>query len=224
MIGSATSLESLPAAAAFERGGASGGLRLEASGLTPTTEITTSKRSEFLPHSPFLPLFITLSVVAVVAAARGDILVVGFIADILVNISIPGRREGFQITFPKYWGKERHVRRHFQFNVRTKKAQKILLFGASVKGCCRRQQHARLQCTTVHTQQGIWEHKTTTTSPLLLGRGGGGRGRHRSFSRLCYLSRRQFRNSGAVPQNRLCEIGLNPESEMSMLGSLDAQI
>ena len=163
-------------------------------------------------------------VAVAVAAARGDILVVGFIADILVNISIPGRREGFQITFPKYWGKERHVRRHFQFNVRTKKAKKILLFGASVKGCCRRQQHARLQCTTVHNKGSGNIKQRQQARCCSLGRGGGGRGRHRSFSRLCYPSRRQFRNSGAVPQNRLCEIGLNPESEMSMLGSLDAQI
>ena len=42
---------------------------------------------------------VAVAVAAAHARGRGDILVVGFIADILVNISIPGRREGFQITF-----------------------------------------------------------------------------------------------------------------------------
>ena len=161
---------------------------------------------------------------AVVGAARGDISL-----SVLLRISwstSPFREEERDFKSPSLsiGGKNGMCEGTFNSTSVQIRQKKILLFGASVKGCCRRQQHARLQCTTVHNKGSGNIKQRQQARCCSLGRGGGGRGRHRSFSRLCYLSRRQFRNSGAVPQNRLCEIGLNPESEMSMLGSLDAQI
>ena len=194
-------------------------MRLEASGLTPTTEITTSKRSEFLPHSPFLPLFITLW-----WRSRSRPPVATSSLSVLLRISwstSPFREEERDFKSPSLsiGGKNGMCEGTFNSTSVQRRQKNSTVW---------RIREGMLPATTARrpsAQQGIWEHKTTTTtSPLLLGRGGGGRGRHRPFSRLCYLSRRQFRNSGAVPQNRLCEIGLNPESEMSMLGSLDAQI
>ena len=164
--------------------------RLE--GFRTPTEITTSKRSEFLPHSPFLPLFITLWWRSRPPGATSSL-------SVLLRISwstSPFREDwrDFKSRSLSIGGEgARHVRSYLQFNVLNKMKAKKSTFWRVREGM--------LPATTARrpsAQQGIWEHKTTTTSPLLLGRGGGGRGRHRPFSRLCYLSRRQFRNSGAV--------------------------